>query len=349
MPSVKIKHVVEDQDRHGNVRIYYRIKGQRKIRLRGPAGSEEFWEDYRAAQKGALQPKKERGAAIKGGTFQWLCAHYFANCDDFKAASAGWKTVRRRHLDLVSEKYGHLPYTQMERRHIIKIRDELKDTPGGKNNLVKHIRGLFNWAIECDILNQNSTDKIKRIKVRKPYHTATVDEIRQYLEFHKPGTKAYLGLALALYTGLRVSDLARVGRQHIRDGYLSLTPAKTSGSSGVKIEIPILSELQSEIDRLPTTQLIIIAKDDGTPYGVKSLSNLYKKWFVKAGLPDCSVHSLRKGGATIAAINGATANELSALFGWTTLDQPARYTEQANRRKLAENSAHLLRIDGVKP
>lgn len=33
MVSVKVKYVVEDKDRHGNVRLYYRRKGHPKIRL----------------------------------------------------------------------------------------------------------------------------------------------------------------------------------------------------------------------------------------------------------------------------------------------------------------------------
>ena len=44
----RLKHVVEDVDRHGNVRLYYRRNG-RKTRLRGPIGSPEFLTDYKAA------------------------------------------------------------------------------------------------------------------------------------------------------------------------------------------------------------------------------------------------------------------------------------------------------------
>ena len=50
----RLKYVVEDTDRHGNVRLYYRHGGA-KIRLRGPIGSPEFLTDYRRAAAG---PKK---------------------------------------------------------------------------------------------------------------------------------------------------------------------------------------------------------------------------------------------------------------------------------------------------
>jgi hypothetical protein len=51
---------------------------------------------------------------------------------------------------------------------------------------------------------------------------------------------------------------------------------------------------------------------------------------------------LRKAGATVAAENGATDNELMAIFGWTTKQQTTLYTKNANRRKLAGNAIHKL-------
>ena len=56
MVRIKLKYVVEDQDRHGNIRHYFRRKGQPKIRLRGIPGSDEFMEAYRAALANAEKP-----------------------------------------------------------------------------------------------------------------------------------------------------------------------------------------------------------------------------------------------------------------------------------------------------
>ena len=55
MVAIKLKHVVEDKDRHGNLRHYFRRKGQPKIRLRGIPCSGEFMEAYRAALANAEQ------------------------------------------------------------------------------------------------------------------------------------------------------------------------------------------------------------------------------------------------------------------------------------------------------
>ncbi len=62
----------------------------------------------------------------------------------------------------------------------------------------------------------------------------------------------------------------------------------------------------------------------------------------QAGLPQCSTHSLRKAGVAIAAENGATDDELVAIFEWVTKQQTALYTKGANRRRIAENAIHKL-------
>jgi hypothetical protein len=55
-----------------------------------------------------------------------------------------------------------------------------------------------------------------------------------------------------------------------------------------------------------------------------------------------TAHGLRKAGATIAAENGATEQQLMAIYGWSTGKEAARCTRQANRRKLAGDAMGLV-------
>ncbi len=73
--KMRLKYVVEDTDRHGNVRLYYRRPGQPKVRLRGPSGSPEFLADYKKAAAGPAKPRTKKSANIgqlKKGSFKWL-------------------------------------------------------------------------------------------------------------------------------------------------------------------------------------------------------------------------------------------------------------------------------------
>jgi hypothetical protein len=72
--DVRIKFVVEDVDRHGNVRIYFRRKGHPKVRLPGPIGSGDFWTVYRATLAGEARKTSVRHAANHKKTVLGGCA-----------------------------------------------------------------------------------------------------------------------------------------------------------------------------------------------------------------------------------------------------------------------------------
>ncbi|ESZ00087.1 hypothetical protein X738_11490 [Mesorhizobium sp. LNHC209A00] len=65
----------------------------------------------------------------------------------------------------------------------------------------------------------------------------------------------------------------------------------------------------------------------------------------EAGLPGCSAHGVRKAGATVAAENGATHEQLKAIYGWTTYQQPDHYIRKARRRIVAQSARTLLVFD----
>jgi integrase len=108
------------------------------------------------------------------------------------------------------------------------------------------------------------------------------------------------------------------------------------------VEIPVLPELQKAIDAGPCGDLSFLASERGTPFSKVRLGTLMRKWCDDAGLPHCSMHGLRKAGATIAAENGATDDELMAIFGWTTKQQTTLYTKNASRKRLAGQAMHKL-------
>ena len=81
--SIRLKHVIEDTDRHGNVRVYLRRPGHLKVRLRSQPGTEDFLAEYRAAMMGATPrapagPLERRGSK---GSFKWLCEQYYVSAE----------------------------------------------------------------------------------------------------------------------------------------------------------------------------------------------------------------------------------------------------------------------------
>lgn len=340
-----------DIDRHGNPRFYFRRLGAPKVRLRERPGTDAFKDEVASARLGLpyKAPAEKSVAKTSGaaaGTLRWLVDEY----ERRNRARISPDLMDRRYrmlIEICSSKQGKvdrgtLPYQQMQRRHVIEIRDELRSTPGAQNNIVKSMSAMFAWAVDADLLKLNPCAGISRLKSGEGFHTWTLDEVTKFEERHPVGSKARLALHLAMFTGLRLSDLAIIGRQHVKDGWLKIRPGKTSGSSGVTVEVPVLAELQETIAKTPTGDLAFLVTEWGRPFSVDGLGNKMRQWCDEAGLPQCSMHGLRKAGAVIAAENGATDDELMAIFGWTTKQQTTLYTRNASRRRLAEGAMHKL-------
>ena len=85
----------------------------------------------------------------------------------------------------------------------------------------------------------------------------------------------------------------------------------------------------------------------GKPFTAAGFGNWFRDRCDEAGLPQCAAHGLRKAAAVRHALNGATAPELMAWFGWKTLAEAQHYCEMANRIKLAEAAA--VKMNGNRP
>src|SRR5271165_7021392 len=72
------RFLVEDVDRHGTVRIYFRRKGQPKIPLKENPGTAAFDAEYQRAFSGAAKPPSpSRHTAAMPATMRWLCEQYY--------------------------------------------------------------------------------------------------------------------------------------------------------------------------------------------------------------------------------------------------------------------------------
>jgi integrase len=354
MPRRLPLYCCEDQDRHGNFRIYFRRKGQPKVRLHGTPWTPAFMEQYERALTGkavvAEKPHQRRG---KPGTWRWLCQEYFASVE-FKTLEPETQKVRRRILEETfgepvapgrPETFADFPLTKMDRRAVKVLRDRKAKTPEAANARVKAVRRVFEYGLEEHDLDANPARGIRKLPSHSNGHAKwTEEEVRRFMAVHPPGSKARRALFLLLYTGVRRSDVVRLGRQMVKNGWLNLQPRKTQHSSGAVVEIPILPQLQEELDRMPADHLTFLVTDHGRPFTSGGFYNKFKEWCREAGLGHCVPHGLRKAGATLAAENGATPHELMAIFGWTSTQMAELYTRQANKRKLAANAMPLLHL-----
>jgi len=122
-------------------------------------------------------------------------------------------------------------------------------------------------------------------------------------------------------TGLRRGDAAKLGKQHIRNGVITIDTEKND----MRVTIPVLPELAEILEAGPLGELSIIASKKGQPIRKEVLGNLFKEACRAAGI-NKSAHGIRKAAATRAENNGATVATLEAIFGWQGGQMAALYT-----------------------
>ena len=354
MITFKLRYVIEDVDRHGNVRFYLRRIGRKKIRLRGTPGTPEFNAAYAAAlaaQEATLW-EPEVGKTPTPNTWRWLCLGYLKSAEFRQLDPANTQRPRRGILESTWAEpkepgstilIGDFPLDRMGPKVVGVLRDRKANFPDAANNRLKAIRCVFKWGIENELVASNPARDVLRLRTRADgYHTWTPEEIAQYERVHLIGTSAHLALALLRYTGQRRADIVRFGRQHVRDGCLRFTQNKNRNRNPVQLDLPILPELQCIIDASPTGDLAFLVTEYGRPFTAAGFGNKFREWCNEAGLPHCSAHGLRKAAATSFAEAGASAHMLMAWFGWKSMRQPEHYTRAANQKKLAASVVTLL-------
>src|SRR5262249_55082193 len=138
-----------------------------------------------------------------------------------------------------------------------------------------------------------------------------------------------------LYTAQRRSDVVRMGRQHIRDGVLTVKQQKT----GVELPIPVHPHLQAVLDATPSQHLTFLITATGKPYGGNAFTEQFRNWCDAPGLPQrCKPHGLRKAACRRLAEAGCSANEIMAISGHATMKELVRYTKAADQARLARNA-----------
>lgn len=337
MPRPRPPHLHRETSRHGKTVWYVRLDRGHRIRIRSPFGSPEFEVEYRAALEGDRPPPASRPAR---GTLEWLWLLYRQSAAWLDLALATRKQ-RENIMFHVLKTAGREPLSRITRKAILDGRDRRAGTPSQAKNFLSTMRGLFTWAIDCNLIATDPTQgiKTKRAKVKSDgFPVWNDDEIAAFEKRWPRGTRQRVMFDVFLYTGLRRGDAAVVGWQHVKNGVISLQTEKT----GIWVHIPILPELHATLQAGPTGDLAFIANStNGNPLTKEALGTLFAEACRAAGVPK-SAHGLRKAAATNAANHGATVAELEAIFGWQGGQMASLYTRSANRRLLSATAMTKL-------
>jgi len=312
---------------------YFRRRGFPRVRLPGLPWSPSFMAAYEAAMNG---PRTAIGAGrIKPGSVAAAVTEYFDSQQFFTSKSAGTQRMRLGILERFRAAYGDRPFALLPPEWIEALLDS--KPPHAARSWLVTLRSLCEFWVKRRYLRTNPTADIKLASIDSDgFHCWTEEEIAQFERYHPVGTKPRLALALLLYTAQRRSDVVRMGRQHIRNGALTVKQQKT----GTELPpIPVHPHLQAVLDATPSEHLTFLVTATGKPYGGNAFSAQFRNWCEAAGLPKrCKPHGLRKAACRRLAEAGCSEKQIAAISGHASLDEVARYTKAADKARLARDA-----------
>lgn len=357
--SQKIKYIINETDRYGNTRTYFRKKPNPRILIVSEPGTPEFELEYERAKAmdslATPQPKKgpaekvqpEKPARVIPGSLKALTVEYFSS-DEFKELDDLTKVQRRRRIEgLMSSEVegteiivGDLPVSQLLPKHIKSIRDMYKGRKTQGNAVLCDLNRIFDLAIEEDVpyVEINPVKGVRKLKHKtKGHHTWTPAEIEKFENKYPIGTRERLAFALLLYTGQRQSDVIRMSADMVdSDNFITLIQHKNRNRCPQEISIPILEELKNIIDKTPSASEgdVWLTSPTGLVFNGPNFTQWFRGACKRAEVPGRS-HGLRKACASLLAEKGCSPHEIMAITGHRTIAEVERYTRSANMRILA--------------
>jgi integrase len=340
-------------DRHGKTRHYFRAKGRKSIPVKGEFGSHEFDANYEAAKAAAVGVALPGETRIQKGTVHDLCAQYY-QCYDFKTNKEKTQKRYRAQIEVFRQALGHIMVRAINSAHIEKIKAAYADRPGAGRTLLKRLRGMFAFAIKAGFRTDNPCSVVKLPKEGKGFLPWSDDDIAIYEAHWAAGTRERLGMYLCLYTAQRRSDIVTMGRQHLRDGEISVFQQKT----GTRVWIPLHSKLREELAQVPENQMLFMVN----PTTGKMLSSEgFGNWIRKnakapmraeayEGEPEADrqlipgtrgPHGLRKAACRQLIEMGCDGETVISISGHATVAELEPYIRDVNRRKKARQAMKI--------
>lgn len=346
------RFVHEHYNRHGTLVYYLRRPGHKKIRLKIPDGalpwSPRFMEIYDAAMSSAPDAPPIGASRTIPGTVNAALVSYFSSTAFGSGLAKSTRDSRRAILETFREDHGDKRIALIHTTALQNICNN--KTPAAARNFRKAMRGFIDHCLAHKLMKFDPLGGLKLVKLKsKGHHPWDSDECAQFEARHALGTRARLAYELLLQAGQSRADVVRMGRQHVRNGTMSLRRQKTD----VPFYVEVMPRLTAAIDAMPAGEpgkmhLTFLVTAHDKPFTAAGFGNWFRDRCREAKLPDrCTSHGLRKAAATYLAEMGATDHQLMAWFGWSSISQAQVYTKAANRKRMAQSAGKLISGTGI--
>lgn len=333
--GVRLKHLnASGRFPSGNVRYYYRPKGQKGIPLPDlPPDHPKFIAEYAALHGAKPERPKPRTGTIAAG-----CRAYIAS-DVYLALAASTRAYTRRAVEDIEARYGLAPLDDLRPRH---IRQDLAPMgPHPANNRLKVWRALGRWWLDAGLIEADpARDVRRRATPVTDGHTAwTRDDVAQFRAYWPHDTPQRLAFELMHRTCASIGDACKLGPGMVKDGWLTYRRGKSGSEAACPFSAPARDWFEADghlarcLALAPRHALFMVTKQ-GRARSTKSAAQWFSRACTSAGLQHLSAHGIRKHRASVFKENGATTDQRMAVLGHETQSEARKYSKSADLRRI---------------
>jgi integrase len=327
-----------------------RVKGIKRYRVRGrwyayhrrtkTSIKSEFGTGAFFAELAAIEKKLKRDQALPG-TVGGLLACYRAS-PTYADLAPATKVGYGRMMNILQSLH-EMPLAELTPQFIAQMRDRLAETRGRRiaNYVMAVVSVACEHGKEHGILSENPVSGVKRVRrarnLAHPNRPWTREERRTVLDHVSPQLR--VPVALAMFTGLRKSDVLTLTKSAIKNGQIS----RRTGKTGYEVSLPVHPDLARLLAEAPPHSAVTVAATGaGTPWTVSGFNSSFIKAVAKlkvdgkvgAGL---TFHGLRHTVGTHLVEAGCDIDTVRRWLGQKTLAMAIHYSETADTSRRMRN------------
>lgn len=330
---VKLRYLHYSTSQSGERYYFLRRNGKRTPLGKGPIDSPDFLVRYAEALKASGGPQKAVAGSLRG-----VC-EAFERSTSWAAYSKSYQGTLTRHIRLLCNEHGDLPFRQIQPKHIQGDLDKL--SPHAAANRLKTWRNLCAFAQQRGWHTNNPASLIKRATIPKTEGHArwTPEDIKAYRDQWPTGTVQRLCFEVLYWTGARTVDAVKLTPSMVENGVLEFVQQKTGGKAYVPWTSPLpawaapfAEDRRHLLDNLQSGVFTFL-ETRGRARSRKGLSNVIAAAARKAGI-NKTAHGLRKARLTQIAEAGGSAHAIMAWGGHKTMSEAQEYVREADARRL---------------
>lgn len=357
------EYVYAFKSQHGTQRLVFRRKGFPSGYFKAELGTEEFRQEWhRFLNPADVTVPTPKAVKVALGSIDEALNRYMAVPTRLGPSDVTQAKIRAiledfRQGDEISGYRGGRQIRGITFESVDKIvaKKRVKTGTGNKTKggtyaaikLRKELIRFFDWARKAELVDSNPAADSDRVRLTveekkgKGFHSWTEEEIEQFRQHWKLGTKQRLAMEVYLWTDQRRCDVHMMGRNQIKGGRIPVTQAKTGKTLWIAVA-PQLLEAIVAMKPVDTSPFCFVVSRKGTAYTKESFGNWFKDACVAAGLMKHNGHGLRKATLRRLADLQAANKTMKALSGQDKDETLAIYTADADQVRGADTAVTML-------